>query len=243
MILGNRNYFLQFTILLTITSFSEEFFLTKNRKKNESNEELKQKFPKEHVYYHRNDIGHLNEYYQERKKLRQEYDAIQKALEANETIQRDIDPNNTDYNLLNTNPLDLSEVEHSDQNIEPLVNNTNANLTGNQNSTTGIPNTEINLENNKYRRIGDCRGQIVYNQNIHITGGNYRATNGYLLEINFEGICVTCIEIKSKNDRDLKVKVISGGPGESKISLNFEELNKNFEFAYLLKIWGVGEKC
>lgn len=99
------------------------------------------------------------------------------------------------------------------------------------------------MENNKYRRIGDCRGQIVYNQNIQITGGNYRATNGYLLEINFEGICVTCIEIKSKNDRELKVKVISGGPGESKISLNFEELHKNFEFAYLLKVWGVAEKC
>ncbi|XP_051153109.1 uncharacterized protein LOC127276598 [Leptopilina boulardi] len=243
MILGNCNYSLHFTILLIITSFSEEFFVTKNRKKTLSDQELRENIPKEQIYYHRNDIGHLNEYYQERKKLRQEYDAIQKALDSNNTSTlRNIDTNISDYNSpnkLNTNLLDSFPIEHSDQNINIPLNN--ANLTNN--FTTGIQNTEINLNDKKYMKIGECRGEIIYNQNILITGANYRSTNGYLLEINLEGICITCIEIKSKNNREIKLKIISGGPGESNISLNFEELNKNFDFAYLLKVWGVGEKC
>lgn len=107
--------------------------------KTESNQEVKQKIPKEQIYYHRNDIGHLNEYYQERRKLRQEYDAIQKALEKNSTALRDID---VDYNSLNANSLlDSFPLEH--QNFNESLNINESDTKQNSNITDTIANTEV----------------------------------------------------------------------------------------------------
>ena len=83
----------------------------------------------------------------------------------------------------------------------------------------------------------------MYRQNIVIAAANYDAINGYSVDVQLEGICITCIEVMSKNDEEVKVIITSGGPGKGNISIRFEGFNTNINLSYVLKVWGKTEDC
>ncbi|XP_033219981.1 uncharacterized protein LOC117174748 [Belonocnema kinseyi] len=264
MIVCNRNNFLRITIVLIIVTFSEELSVRRIPRVKREIDQTKingddEPAPREHEYFHKNDIGHLNDYYQERMKLREQYNAIQKSIQEktfqnttnhkddpkkssvdnNGPMQKRISPNLNSYDTFHSLKPGLEDINIASPGLGPNGNATKTNF----NSTVEIDNSELGSQNKTYVKLGNCEGVVIYQQNIDIIGANYDAINGYSVDVNFEGICITCIEIISKNEEEVKVKITSGGPGKGETSLKFEGIDKNMNLSYQLKVWGVGRDC
>ena len=63
-----------------------------------------------------------------------------------------------------------------------------------------------------------------------------------VIGVNFQGVCITCVEALSQCGTKALVYLNFGGPGNSNVRIHFHDINKQ-DFNYALNIWGVLRPC